>query len=124
VRALVKDGGDAGARITAAHLAELIAEIQGGSITATIAKEVLAESARSGEPPRAVIEKKGMRQIADTGALEGIAAAVLAENVDLVARYRAGNANLFGAIVGAAMRKTGGKANAKALQDALRKALG
>jgi glutaminyl-tRNA synthetase len=124
VRALVKEAGDRATRITGPHLANLIAELGAGSITPTIAKDVLAESARTGEDPKAIIEKKGMRQIADAGALESVAAAVIAENAELVSRYRGGNANVFGAIVGAAMRKTGGKANAKALQDALRKALG
>jgi glutaminyl-tRNA synthetase len=111
-------------RLSGATIHGLVAEIEAGSITPTIAKEVLAEAARTGALPREIIEQKGMRQIADTGALEGVAAAVIAENADVVAKYRAGNANVFGALVGAAMRKTGGKANAKALQEALRKALG
>lgn len=124
VRALVKEPGAEPLALTGANLANLIGELRSGSITPTIAKELLAESARTGARPTDIIEKKGMRQIADTSALEGVAAAVLAENAEIVARYRAGNANVFGALVGAAMRKTGGKANAKALQDALRKALG
>ncbi len=124
VRALAREPGDHALVFTGHNIANLIAEVAAGTITPTIAKEVLAESARTGEAPTAIIERKGMRQIADAGALDVVAAAVIAENADIVARYRGGNANVFGALVGAAMRKTGGKANAKALQDALRKALG
>ncbi|MEZ4300059.1 MAG: glutamine--tRNA ligase/YqeY domain fusion protein [Polyangiaceae bacterium] len=123
VRALAKEDAAAVAKLEGASLAELIAEVEAGRISATIAKEVLAESARTGATPRAIIEKKGIRQIVDTDALAEIASAVIAENADMAARFRAGNANVLGALVGAAMRKSGGKANAKALQEALRKAL-
>jgi len=123
VRALVKEAGGKSTKLTGGALAELISELEAGVISATIAKDVLVETSRSGDSPRAVIEKKGSRQIVDTASLDSIASAVVGENADLVARYRAGNQNLFGALVGAAMKKTGGNANAKALQDALRKAL-
>lgn len=124
VRAITKDTEAKDLRFGGAALAELLSLVEAGDITATIAKEVLEEMKRSGESPKAIVEKKGSRQIVDTAALDAVAQAVLAENGDLAARYKAGNVNLFGALVGAAMKKTGGKANARALQDALRKALG
>ena len=124
VRALAKEAGDKPLSLTGSALAELLAELKAGVLSGTSAKDVLAETARTGDTPRAIIEKRGMRQITDAAALDSVAASILAENADIVARYRAGNANLFGALVGAAMKKTAGKANAKALQDALKKALG
>ncbi|MBK8258984.1 MAG: hypothetical protein IPK82_40780 [Polyangiaceae bacterium] len=122
MRAITKDLG-MGA-FSGVHLAELLAEIAAGTISATIAKEVLAEAVRGGQGPKEIIAKKGLLQIVDADALDAIAQKVLAENAEIAARYKAGNANVFGALVGAAMRATGGKANAKALQDALKKALG
>ena len=50
--------------------------------------------------------------------------AVLSENAETVARYRAGNQNLLGVFVGMVMKKTGGKANPKLLQEVLKKKLG
>ncbi len=124
VRALTKDLTTKPHNLTGALISELLSEIKAGVLSPTIAKEVLAECVRSGQSPKQVIESKGLRQIVDVSALDAIATAVIAENADLVARYKAGNANLFGALVGAAMKKTGGKANAKALQEALKKAVG
>jgi glutaminyl-tRNA synthetase len=124
VRALLKDSPGAREVLTGNAIAEIIEAVKAQVLSPTIAKEVLAETARTGESPKAIIEKRGLRQIVDTSALDSAAQATIAENADLVARYRAGNQNLFGALVGAAMKKTGGKANAKALQEALRKALG
>ena len=49
---------------------------------------------------------------------------MLAENADAVARFRAGNANLLGAFVGMVMKKTGGKANPKLVNELLRARLG
>jgi Asp-tRNA(Asn)/Glu-tRNA(Gln) amidotransferase B subunit len=75
---------------------------------------------KGGGSPREIVEKKGLRQITDAGAIEAAVAAVLAENADAVGRYRAGNANLLGAFVGMVMKKTGGKANPKLVNDLLR----
>jgi glutaminyl-tRNA synthetase len=124
VRALAKEAGDAPLSLTGAALAELLGELKAGVVSATIAKDVLADAARTGDSPKAIIEKRGLRQVVDTASLDAFAASVIAENAELVARYKAGNANLFGALVGAAMKKSGGKANAKALQEALKKVIG
>jgi glutaminyl-tRNA synthetase len=85
---------------------------------------VLAEMLKGGGSPKAIVERQGIRQIADAGALEPAVDAVLAENADAVARYKAGNSNLMGAFVGMVMKKTGGKANPKLVNELLRKKLG
>jgi len=108
----------------ASALAELIALLDAGTLTSKIAKEVFDEMWRGGGSPKAIIEKRGIQQITDAGALDSVALAVLAESADAVARYRAGNQNLLGVFVGLAMKKTGGKANAKLLQEVLKKKLG
>ena len=48
---------------------------------------------------------------------------VLADNADAVGRYKAGNANVFGALVGMVMKKSGGRANAKLVKELLEQKL-
>jgi Asp-tRNA(Asn)/Glu-tRNA(Gln) amidotransferase B subunit len=94
-----------------------------GAITAAIGKDVLAEMLRTGQAPGAIVDAKGLRQIADAGELGALVERVLSENADAVGRYRAGNKNLFGALVGMVMKATGGKANPKLVNEILRKQL-
>ncbi|HEX6271502.1 MAG TPA: glutamine--tRNA ligase/YqeY domain fusion protein [Polyangiaceae bacterium] len=103
------------------ELAELLAD---GTLSSAQVKEVLAEMIETGEAPRAVVANKGLAQIKSTDALGPLVAAVLAENADAAARYRAGNANVIGALVGMVMKKSGGRANAKLVSELLKKALG
>ena len=119
-----KAGGVAALPFGGAAVGELVALIDRGVISGKIAKEVFAEMLKSGERPGAIVEKRGIQQISDTGAIEAAVAAVLAENADAVARYRAGNANLLGAFVGMVMKKTGGKANPKLVNELLKRKLG
>jgi glutaminyl-tRNA synthetase len=99
---------------------ELSALVDAGTISVTIAKEVLAEMVKGGGSPAEIVERRGLKQVSDTGAIEAAVDAVLKENADAVARYKAGNANLLGAFVGMVMKKTGGKANPKLVNDLLR----
>jgi Asp-tRNA(Asn)/Glu-tRNA(Gln) amidotransferase B subunit len=65
-----------------------------------------------------------MKQIASTDALAPIVDAVLAENSDAVGRYKGGNANVLGALVGMVMKKSKGQANPKLVTDLLKSKLG
>ena len=71
----------------------------------------------------AIIERKGLRQISDAGALEAIVAAVLAANPKQVEDYRAGKEKAFNSLVGQAMKATKGKANPAQVNELLRKKL-
>ncbi|MCK6591530.1 MAG: glutamine--tRNA ligase, partial [Polyangiaceae bacterium] len=104
-------------------IGELIGLVDTGTISGSIAKEVFAEVAQKGGSPKEIVSRVGGQQISDAASLEALIDAVLAENGDAVARYKAGNQNLFGAFVGMAMKKSGGKANPKLLNDLLRKKL-
>jgi glutaminyl-tRNA synthetase len=119
VRAAAK-GGLAALPVRGAAVGELCALVDAGKISGKIAKEVFAEMVKSGESPGAIVDKRGLTQVSDTAAIEAAVDAVLSENADAVARYRAGNANLLGAFVGMVMKKTGGKANPKLVNDRLR----
>jgi aspartyl-tRNA(Asn)/glutamyl-tRNA(Gln) amidotransferase subunit B len=94
-----------------------------GTISSTAAREVLAELIRTGEPPEKIVERKGLAQVSDAGALEAVVDAVIAQNPAEVARYKAGKANLLGFFVGQAMKELKGKGNPGALNALFRKKL-
>jgi glutaminyl-tRNA synthetase len=103
------------------ELAELLSD---GTISAAQTKVVLGEMLVSRKAPRVIVDEKALAQIANEGALGPFVDQVLAESSDAVGRYKAGNANVFGALVGMVMKKTGGRANAKLVKDLLEKKLG
>jgi len=71
----------------------------------------------------ALIEDKGLKQVSDSGELQGLVDQVIADNPDQVAQFRAGKEKVLGFFVGQIMKATQGKANPKALNDLLRAAL-
>jgi aspartyl-tRNA(Asn)/glutamyl-tRNA(Gln) amidotransferase subunit B len=106
-----------------APLGRLLARIHDGTISGKIAKEVFdAMWAGEGEPD-AIIEKRGLRQISDAGALEAIVADVLAANPKSVEEFRAGKDKAVNALVGQVMKATKGKANPQQVNDLLKKKL-
>jgi aspartyl-tRNA(Asn)/glutamyl-tRNA(Gln) amidotransferase subunit B len=105
------------------RLAVLLARVQDGTISGKTAKDVF-DAMWSGEgDPDAIIERRGLRQISDAGALEAIVAAVLAANAKQVEDYRAGKEKAFNALVGQVMKQTQGKANPAHVNALLRKKL-
>ncbi|MFN7827474.1 MAG: Asp-tRNA(Asn)/Glu-tRNA(Gln) amidotransferase subunit GatB [Acidobacteriota bacterium] len=113
----------ASCRISAADLGALIRLIDNQTISGKIAKEVFPEMFATGQPPAAIIEAKGLVQITDTSAIEGIVDEVIAANPKEVEGYRAGKTALIGFFVGQVMKASGGKANPKAVNEILRKKL-
>ena len=107
-----------------AWIAELFALQDAGTISSTVAKEVLGESLRTGKPPKAIVESKGLAQVSDTGALESVVDAVLARNPSEVEKYKGGKKNLLGFFVGQAMRDLKGKGNPGVLNGLFKKKLG
>jgi aspartyl-tRNA(Asn)/glutamyl-tRNA(Gln) amidotransferase subunit B len=70
----------------------------------------------------ALIESKGLKQMSDSGALEAIVDAVLADNQKSIDEYRAGKDKAFNALVGQVMKASKGKANPRPELNALLKA--
>jgi aspartyl-tRNA(Asn)/glutamyl-tRNA(Gln) amidotransferase subunit B len=104
-------------------LGRLLQRIHDGTISGKIAKEVFdAMWAGEGEAD-AIIEKRGLRQISDAGALEVIVDDVLAANPKSVEEFRAGREKAFNALVGQVMKATKGKANPQQVNDLLKKKL-
>lgn len=98
-------------------VSELAALIKDSTIGSAQTKEVLAEMLTSGKAPKAIVESKGLAQIASEGALAPMVDQVLADNADAVGRYKAGNVNVLGALVGMVMKRSGGRANAKLVKE-------
>ena len=105
-------------------LAELIGEVEAGRVSAANAKAVLASVFDSGESPVAVIAREGLAAVGDAESIGAEVEAVLAEFPTQVADYRAGKSQLFGFLVGQVMRRTAGRADAKLVNEELRRRLG
>jgi glutaminyl-tRNA synthetase len=105
-------------------LVELAMLLEDGTLSSAQAKEVILEMIATGHAPRAVVEKKGLAQIASSDSLGPLVDEVLGENADAVGRYRAGNVNVLGALVGMVMKKSRGRANAKIVNELLKQKLG
>jgi aspartyl-tRNA(Asn)/glutamyl-tRNA(Gln) amidotransferase subunit B len=110
-------------RVGSAALAGLVTRILDNTISGKIAKEVFEAMWAEGEGADAIIEKKGLRQITDTGAIEQAIEDVMAGNPGQLADYRSGKDKLFGFFVGQVMKATGGKANPAQLNELLKKKL-
>jgi aspartyl-tRNA(Asn)/glutamyl-tRNA(Gln) amidotransferase subunit B len=111
-------------RISADALAGLLKRIADGTLSGKMAKEVF-DAMWSGEGNAdEVIERRGLRQISDAGAIEKLVDEVLAANAKQVEDYRAGKEKAFNSLVGQVMKATRGKANPSQVNDVLRKKLG
>lgn len=107
-----------------AEAAELLALIADGTISGSIAKQVFEKMLESGDGAAAIVEREGLKQESDSGAIEAAVDAVLAANADKVAEYRGGKEALFGFFVGQTMKAMAGKGNPKLVNDVLRQRLG
>ena len=104
-------------KMTPAMLVELTKLVSEGTINGKTAKAVFAQAFESGESPGAIVEKAGATQISDRGPIEEAARAVLAENPQIVAKFKAGNVGVKGFLVGGVMKRTGGRANPGLVQE-------
>jgi aspartyl-tRNA(Asn)/glutamyl-tRNA(Gln) amidotransferase subunit B len=108
--------------VAAKRLGALIDLIADGTISGRIAKDVFAEMVETGADPAAIVERKGLRQVSDAGAIEAAVDAALAAHPAQVAQY-ATNPKVLGFFVGQIMKATGGKANPALVNELLRKKL-
>lgn len=105
--------------ITAGRLAELLALVESGQINRKQGREVFDEIWKTGEDPKAVVQKRGMVQVSDDSQLEAWANEAIAANPKAVADFKSGNRAAVGALVGAVMRVSKGKANPKRMNEIL-----
>jgi aspartyl-tRNA(Asn)/glutamyl-tRNA(Gln) amidotransferase subunit B len=98
----------------------MIALIDEGTITVTIAKSVFEEMFSSGKPPAAIISERGLEQISGADEISAIVDRVIENHPKPVADYRAGKQEAVKFLVGQAMRETRGRANPAMLTDILK----
>ncbi len=109
--------------VTASQLGDLVALVNKGTLSGKLAKQVFAKMFTSGRTAQEVIEAEGLRQISDTGELEGIVSEVLARSAKQVAQYQGGKKGVIGYFIGQVMKATRGQADPKVVNQLLRKVL-
>lgn len=105
--------------VTPRHLVDLTQLISKGTINGKIGKEVFAEAFKTGEFPSAIVEAKGLTQVSDAGEIEKITAEIIGERLDLVAKYKSGQANVKGFFVGQIMKAGRGRFNPQIVQESV-----
>jgi aspartyl-tRNA(Asn)/glutamyl-tRNA(Gln) amidotransferase subunit B len=113
----------AGSPVTSAQLGGLIDLIAANTISGKIAKDVFEIMWSEGGDPAEIVEKRGLKQVTDTGAIEKVVDQVIAANPDKVADARTKPAAL-GWFVGQVMKASGGKANPQTVNALLKAKLG
>ncbi len=121
---LNKEGLSIGASpVSAAQLGSIVDLIASETISGKIAKDLFEIVWTEGGDPAEIVEKRGMKQVTDTGAIEKTVDEIMAANPDKVEQAKA-KPNLMGWFVGQVMKASGGKANPKAVNEILKKKLG
>jgi len=125
---LLRRLNDAGKDVAAspvapAALAELLAKIERGEITAASGKKVFATMFDTGRSAGDIISAEGLAQITDASAIEKIAREVVAKSLENVAKYRAGSEGVFKFFVGQVMRETRGQANPQVVNEVVKRVL-
>ncbi len=110
-------------KVTPEALGELVALTQSNAINSKAAKQVLETLWNDGGSAKAVVEREGLAQVSDRGAVEAIVDEVLAANRKVVADYKSGKTNVFGFLTGAVMKASRGKANPTLAQELLKEKL-
>ncbi len=105
------EGGATDSKVSPEGLAALVALVQEKKISHGSGKTVLGIMVAKGGEPAAIVEREGLAQMSDSGELEAIVAKAMADNPDAVEKIREGNGKAIGAIVGAVMRETKGRAD-------------
>jgi aspartyl-tRNA(Asn)/glutamyl-tRNA(Gln) amidotransferase subunit B len=110
--------------VTPEHLGELVKMMGSGELSGKLAKEIFPKMFATGEAPGAIVEREGLKQISDSGALEKIIADVIAGNPKQVEQYRGGKTTVINFLVGQAMKATRGQANVTVVTELFKQKLG
>jgi len=105
------------------RLAGLIALVDRGAISGSMAKDVFEKMFGTNQSADAIVVAEGLAQIDDESQIVGLIADVLARNADAVTQYRGGKTSTFGFLVGQVMKAAGGKANPRRVNAMLKRAL-
>ena len=111
-------------KLTPENLTELIALIEKGTISNNIGKQIIIEMLKDGTKASVIVEKKGLSQISDEGAIKELVQKVVDAHPNEVEAYKNGKTNLLGFFVGQIMKETKGRANPKTVNQLLREIIG
>ncbi len=111
-------------KLTPENLAELIALIEKGTISNNIGKQIIIEMLKDGTKASVIVEKKGLSQISDEGAIKELVQKVVDAHPNEVEAYKNGKTNLLGFFVGQVMKETKGRANPKTVNQLLKEIIG
>ena len=121
---LNKEGLELGdSPVSAEALGGLIALISDDTISGKIAKDVFARMIAGEGEAAAIVEKHGLKQVTDTGAIEKVVDEIIAANPEQVEKVKE-KPQTLGWFVGQVMKASGGKANPKAVNEILKAKLG
>ena len=110
-------------RVSPEQLVSLDKRVADGTLSSKMAKEVFDATWAGEGDPDAIIEKRGLKQISDSGELERACDEVIAKNAKQVEDYRAGREKAFNSLIGQVMKLTKGKANPQQVSEILRRKL-
>lgn len=110
-------------KLTPENLVELVNLIEKGTISNNIGKQIILTMLKDGTPASQIVEKQGLSQISDEGAIKEIVQKIVDSNPEQVAAYKGGKVQLFGFFVGQVMKETKGRANPKTVNDLLKELL-
>jgi aspartyl-tRNA(Asn)/glutamyl-tRNA(Gln) amidotransferase subunit B len=109
--------------VSADQLGSIVGLISAGTISGKIAKDLFEIVWSEGGDPAEIVERRGMKQVTDTGAIEAAVDAIITANPDKVEQVKA-KPSMLGWFVGQVMKQSGGKANPQAVNELLKKKLG
>jgi aspartyl-tRNA(Asn)/glutamyl-tRNA(Gln) amidotransferase subunit B len=111
--------------ITGAHIGELVGLVADGTLSNTLAKQVLEAmiEGRGAATPAQIVEERGLKQVSDEGELRAIVEKVVADNAATVEAIRGGNDKAIGALVGQVMQATRGQADPRKTNELLREVI-
>lgn len=110
-------------RFTPAQLRDLAALVESGRISSKIAQDVFADMFATGEPPAAIVERKGLAQVSDTSAIEAFCDQAIDANPGPAADFKAGKDAALNFLKGQVMKLSKGKANPGLVGDILARKL-
>ncbi len=111
-------------KLTPDNLAELISLIEKGTISNNIGKQIIIEMMKDGTKAYVIVEKKGLSQISDEGAIKELVQKVVDAHPNEVEAYKNGKTNLLGFFVGQVMKETKGRANPKTVNQLIKEIIG
>lgn len=111
-------------KLTPANLAELVKLIENNTISNNIGKQIIFTMLKEGTSASEIVEKQGLSQISDEGAIKEIVQKVVDSNPEQVTAYKGGKVQLLGFFVGQIMKETKGRANPKTVNELLKELLG